>query len=180
MSLAHPHDRTPPWQAGLLVTTLLLSLLLPARLSAAGSSYLVKDIYPGGFGGDPHQMITINGLLYFEATDDIYGMELWKSDGTATGTSLVKDINPGAASAFDAYSDWVLGLTPIGDTLYFVADDGSHGRELWKSDGTTNGTVRITDLNPGVGHAFNSYATPQFTYISQLQPINQQLYFQRS
>jgi len=38
-------------------------------------------------------------------------------------------------------------------TVFFTADDGS-GQELWKSDGTEAGTVRIKDINPGVGESF--------------------------
>ena len=58
---------------------------------------------------------------------------------------LVKDINPGtvASSPFP--------LASVGSTLYFSADDGTNGAELWKSDGTADGTVLVKDINPGVG-----------------------------
>ena len=47
----------------------------------------------------------------------------------------------------------------VGDTLFFAANDGVHGTELWKSDGTEAGTVLVKDINPGVtsyGYAFGS------------------------
>ena len=40
-------------------------------------------------------------------------------------------------------------LTPLGGTLYFKADDGAHGDELWKSDGTRSGTAMVEDIDPG-------------------------------
>src|SRR5262249_31217777 len=47
-------------------------------------------------------------------------------------------------------------LTNVAGTLYFSASDLVAGRELWKSDGTEQGTVRISDLKPG---GLGSYPT---------------------
>lgn len=75
--------------------------------------------------------------------DATHGDELWKSDGTAAGTVLVKDINAGS------YGFYLGSLTAVGSTLYFLAFEGADGEELWKSDGTADGTVMVKDIDPG-------------------------------
>jgi ELWxxDGT repeat protein len=57
----------------------------------------------------------------------------------------VKDIFPGTASSNPAF----LGFT--NNTLFFTCDNGSIGRELWRSDGTLAGTFLLIELNPGSG-----------------------------
>ena len=40
-------------------------------------------------------------------------------------------------------------LTNVNGTLFFKAYDASNGSELWKSDGTTAGTVLVKDIRAG-------------------------------
>jgi len=68
-----------------------------------------------------------------------------KAMAPPTGTTLVKDIVPGADNPFPH------NLTTVGNTLYFVADDRVNGYELWKSDGTATGTTLVKDIRPGEG-----------------------------
>lgn len=48
----------------------------------------------------------------------------------------------------------------VGGTMSFTADDGVHGRELWKSDGTRSGTVLVKDINPGARDACTAKGHP--------------------
>jgi ELWxxDGT repeat protein len=109
---------------------------------------LVKDIRPVARSSSPSLMTGVGGTLFFFADDGSQGAELWKSDGTEAGTVLVKDIHSGAADSvnYDSSSP-----TAVGGRLFFAANDGTHGNELWKSDGTEAGTVMVKDLVPGVG-----------------------------
>jgi ELWxxDGT repeat protein len=112
---------------------------------------LVKDIWPGGPGnsGWPDRMTAMDGTLFFSAHTPESGRELWKSDGTPEGTVLVKDIQPGNASSI-LVDTTRLGFTAaVGGTLFFAATDGVTGVELWKSDGTEDGTVLVKDIQAG-------------------------------
>ncbi len=92
-------------------------------------------------------------MLYFEADDGVNGIELWKSDGTSFGTTLVKDIRAGNLSAIPR------NLTNVNGTHYFRANDGANGFELWKSDGTAAGTVMIKDIRSGVADGYPFWLT---------------------
>lgn len=94
----------------------------------------------------PGYLTNVDGTLFFTAGDVNEGRSLWKSDGTKAGTMLVKDIHTGDVGFS---SDEFSRLTNFGGTLYFAANDGVHGRELWRSDGTAAGTVMVRDFVPG-------------------------------
>ena len=111
-----------------------------------GTSLLI-DLCPGACSSTPHSFTVSNGVLFFIADDGARGLELWKTDGTADGTVLVKDIYPEPEFPFAPGSPG--GLLDVDGVIYFAANDGVHGQELWKSDGTTAGTVLVKDITPG-------------------------------
>jgi ELWxxDGT repeat protein len=107
---------------------------------------LVKDIYPGALSSSPADFAVLNGYMYFTAATAAEGRELWRTDGTTANTTLVKDIYPGIESSNgeDNYE-----LFSNGSYLLFAANTTANGLELWKSDGTTAGTVLLKDIYAG-------------------------------
>jgi len=134
----------------------------------------VKDVYPLPYGGgcptscpecafgNPRELTLFASAVLFAAADsgggDLdctlgpYNTELWRTDGTAAGTMLVRDILPGPWPSVPT------GFTPMGNLLFFGARD-VNGDELWKTDGTTQGTVLVKDVNPGSASSEPAYLT---------------------
>ncbi len=124
----------------------------------------------GSYGAAPEKFFALNGRLLFVATDHTHGRELWVTNGTAAGTTFLKDIN--AVSATAAHDGFQGYNNPSGDNVYdrfvtyngeayFAANDGVHGQALWKTDGTEAGTVLAADIIAGgpASNAFPAYLT---------------------
>ncbi len=167
-----------------------------------GGTRLLADMHAqsmSDLGSGPHELVELDGRLYFVADDGVHGRELWVSDGTSSGTNLLVDIYPGLDSSnpnhlvaangsllfFASDHTGVFGgtsrlmrldpdtgaverlsdLAPqaaVDDPLtsacrqdepvmmrgsvYFAAQDG-WDLELWRSDGTAEGTVQVANLN---------------------------------
>ncbi|MEM8676645.1 MAG: ELWxxDGT repeat protein [Cyanobacteria bacterium P01_G01_bin.67] len=140
---------------------------------------LLADINPGTseygypFSSLVSSFTEFKDKLYFSAKDEEHGEELWVSDGTTTGTKLVADINPNVSDYGYVFGSEISNLIEFSGKLYFTADDGEHGNELWVSDGTTAGTQLLADVNPTV----SDYGNPFSSRISNLTKFDDKLYF---
>jgi len=103
----------------------------------------------------PANFVDVGGTVFFTAESSTNGRELWKTDGTAVGTVMVKDIRDGI---FGSSPEDLIGFN---GKVYFRANDGIHGDELWCSDGTESGTVMVKNVRPGSLGSFPS----QFTIV---------------
>ncbi|HEX8440519.1 ELWxxDGT repeat protein [Archangium sp.] len=96
-------------------------------------THLVKDLEPGAAGSSPTELAPIQGTLFFSAETAGRGREPWVSDGTATGTGTetgtgtraLTEIAPGAMGSGPSR------FIRSGWDVFFTAEDGAHGRELW-------------------------------------------------
>ena len=123
----------------------------------ADGTRLVRDIHPGPTDSNPQFLLPAGDGVFLIADDGEHGLELWRSDGSEDGTVMVADINP-TGSAFGTET-FFFSFGRLGETLYFAADDGDSGVELWRSDGSAAGTVRAADINPGAESAFPAFLT---------------------
>ncbi len=103
------------------------------------------------------EILAVGEVTYFTGHEPHVGYELWKTDGTTDGTTLVADVLPGWSSS---YPDE---LTELAGTLFFTADDGLQGRKLWKSDGTRASTVAVAPDLLQVGRLSKLAGTLFFT-----------------
>jgi ELWxxDGT repeat protein len=126
---------------------------------------LIKDIAPGSAHSSPGDLTNLNGTLVFRPNDGVHGYQLWKSDGTESGTVVLKgDFFYGP----NTMEGGPRSLYNLNGTLFFTANDGTHGYELWRTDGTAAGTTLVKDIvggpaasNPG---DFTKVGTSLFFY----------------
>ncbi|HEY5825526.1 MAG TPA: ELWxxDGT repeat protein [Cyclobacteriaceae bacterium] len=104
----------------------------------------------------------LNGEFIFSSvTNELLGEEPTITDGTPTGTHVLKDIFAGPTRSYPR--GWHL----FNDRLYFVADDGIHGSEIWVTDGTEAGTSLVKDIVTGTDGST----------VSRAFTVNDELYF---
>ena len=143
------------WRA-ISASLMVLALSLLSAPLFSQPAELVKDIRTvlptQNEDSDPAHLTVSGGLVFFTAADDVHGRELWRSDGTAAGTFLLKDINPGPTSTFNLSSNE---FVDVDGRLFFRAFRSDLGSELWVSDGTPEGTVLVRDLAPGSGNGLS-------------------------
>lgn len=113
--------------------------LIPPSAAAAGIAAGARSFRTTA-GTRPAYLTPYLGSLVFSA-QDARGRELWIA--TPTTARRVKDIAPGATNS--SPRDFVV----LDGIVYFSAGDGSHGRELWRTDGTNAGTRMVKDIRRG-------------------------------
>jgi ELWxxDGT repeat protein len=96
-----------------------------------------------------HESMEFGDRIVFRAHSLATGMRWWISDGTTVGTRILKDIP--VNTSFDGSVRRMPRSAVMDGVLYLVVDGLSLGRELWRSDGTAEGTLPVLDIRPGEG-----------------------------
>ncbi len=121
-----------------LLIMLLAMTCLSNNLNAQTGPALFKDLNPGAGNADPEKFTGVNGTMYFItwARNPTYIRQLWKSDGTAANTVMIKD-----SLLIGAIGDGVMFRGNVNNTLYYsVNKSGATAGVttlLWKTDGST-------------------------------------------
>jgi ELWxxDGT repeat protein len=129
--------------------------LIPLIAALAGSwlpipafsqTFEATNVYDEPYGYlSPSDLTAANGKVYFSGKPSYeIGVEPYVSDGTRAGTFRLKDIATSRAGDSDPTT-----FTKVGNSVYFYARSETHGRELWVTDGTSEGTRLVIDLWPG-------------------------------
>lgn len=118
------------------------------------------DLHIGQEGSNPRFLGVMGGVLYFVA-DTGQGDRLWRSDGTPVGTYQIGSLRP-IVNTIDIYGGLVRNWA-----LYFAADNGQTGVELYRLSAATEETILLRDISPGP-----SSSTPRF-----FQLYNGDVYF---
>jgi ELWxxDGT repeat protein len=139
-----------------LVAGVILSLFTTVSIITFADSSntlfveMVKDINFGSESSQPFDFVSFNDKIIFDAWDSNidYGWEPHISDGTEAGTDLLMDINPGPDTSWPRY------FTLFKNMIWFSADNGVNGDELWVTDGSDIGTSMFMDIYPGPTESF--------------------------
>lgn len=126
------------WKSNGTAAGTSLITTLPDAVGISNASQFISDVQ-GVFN---FSLDGTTNKMFFSAYDASNGNELWVTDGTSAGTTLLKDLKPGTGSSYP----W--GFMKIGNEVFFNCTDVGLERKLWKTDGTATGTVKVNVPEP--------------------------------
>jgi trimeric autotransporter adhesin len=121
------------------LTALFMSMFI-AVLATAQPATLLKEINPSSSSCNANDNRLVHeNVLYFIADNGTTGRELWRTDGTPSGTYLLKELIPGAAGVAEIHFT-------VFDGQIFMGVSGDDSFAIWKSDGTEQGTILVKSI----------------------------------
>ncbi len=117
----------------------VLALFAVAPARAIGTPYVVTSSITVGYGSTaPPRVVALGNKVIFAADDGVNGREIWASDGTAGGTVMLADCNPGFASGLN-WNDPIVACA--GYVFFSATNPVTFNHEVWRTDGTPGGTA---------------------------------------
>jgi ELWxxDGT repeat protein len=151
-------------------TTIANGLELFSTTGVHPNLSIVADIRSGGIGSDVANLTLLGSSKLIFSADDGSGkaVEVWQSDGSSGGTSLLKDVFAGGVSSTP------MNFKSFNGKVYFGAfGSGGGDLDLWTTDGTTAGTQLLKDINPTGGSYPEGYLEANgklyFTALTDLE-----------
>jgi len=128
--------------------------LFAAGTASAASFNTIVDVYPGSTSGVGPFLIDRgpDAIFWGYSPSDSKGQP-WVTDGSSAGSAMIAEII-GSSGFFDGYQK---GLA-LNGIVYFVANNGFDGAQVWRSDGTLPGTFVLTTTPGGVGGSSLTFA----------------------
>lgn len=128
--------------------TIFSLLLLGCWFTTQSQQQLSAIQHRTGSSSNPRAFHRLGDKLLFIADTKEYGAEWWVTDGTDTGTKLLKDIAPGVATTLVRNLNMSLleverSIVVANGILYFLTKNALNQSELWQTDGSTDGTLKI-------------------------------------
>jgi ELWxxDGT repeat protein len=123
---------------------------------------IVYDIYKkwGVSTSGESDFTKFNNKIIFAGTNGLSGVEPFISDGTIAGTKIIKDIVPGSSGSIWNSQDNRPFFTQAGNYVFFRATNGAgSGFEIFRTDGTEEGTFMVKDIAPGNTSSINDFPT---------------------
>lgn len=105
----------------------------------------MKDINIGLGNSSPTNPIRLGNKLFFDANDGLHGREMWVSDGSNSGTYMLKDFFTINNDPYLSSYNSIQSKTVLNGKLYFIARDDTVDYNLWVTDGTIANTKKITE-----------------------------------
>ncbi len=123
-----------------IMTALMLSLFFIKLNSVSASEVeFIKNL-------NVSDMVDMGNSFIMQGSELEHGSEIWRSDGTSSGTAMIKDITPGVVGSNP--SNFAL----MNGYVYFFVFGNLNSYDLWRSDGTEEGTNLVKVGFPGKGN----------------------------
>ena len=147
-----------------LTTRRLLLLCAVVSVSLAGFAQIqLSDLNTTRTDEDAAvlEFVRLGNRTVFLAESETEGIELYATDGTAAGTRLLRNINPGGVNSNGSNFPWRFNSAVLDGELYFNASGSIDF--LYKTDGTLSGTDQVQSVPTG--------------YLQGLTAVGDRLYF---